>query len=65
MVLESYEQKQQAEALYKEAEKLLLQEIGLLDWQPKKRTYHLDKVPFQVEDTITEAYANDTFCLIE
>jgi len=41
LVIESYNQKELSEKLYKEAEKLLLSELDLLDYKPKTKTIKL------------------------
>ena len=59
LVLESYEQKQQSESLYKEAEQILLQALGLENWQPQKRTFYINNVTFETEDTISKINLSD------
>jgi type I restriction enzyme S subunit len=51
LVIKAYNQKQASENLYREAENLLLSELGLEKWQPKTRKFNLYGVDFEVEDS--------------
>ena len=51
LVLKAYEQKQASENLYRQAEKILLSELGLENWQPQTRKFSLFDVPFEVENS--------------
>ncbi len=51
LVLKAYEQKQASENLYRQAENILLKELGLENWQPQTRKFSLFDVPFEVENS--------------
>lgn len=53
-ILEAQQQKVLSDKLYKEAEEILLEELGLLHWKPKTKKFKLQGVQFEVEDTINE-----------
>lgn len=53
LVSGAYRQKQQAENLYANAENLLLQELGLLDWKPDTVRFTLGGREFEVENSIS------------
>jgi type I restriction enzyme, S subunit len=61
LVLECYEQKQQSEILYREAEQILLQALGLESWQPQKRKYYIKGVEFETINSISEANLSEMF----
>jgi restriction endonuclease S subunit len=54
LIKKSYEQKQLAENLYKEAENLLLLELGLLDWKPDTIRFTHGGREFEVEENINK-----------
>lgn len=57
----SFEQKQLAEKLYKDAELLLLSELGLLDWKPDTVKFTHGGIAFEVEDTISAVQSPTVF----
>jgi len=49
-VVKSYEEKEKSESLYKEVEKILLQELNLLDFQPSTKEFNLFHQLFTIEN---------------
>lgn len=54
LIQKAQQQKELSDKLYKEAEEILLEELGLLHWKPKTKKFKLQGVQFEVEDTINE-----------
>lgn len=52
LITQAYEQQRQSEQLYQDAEKLLLDELGLNDWKPKTRSFTHAGMEMEVEDTV-------------
>ncbi len=52
LVVEAQKQKVLSEKLYKEAEEILLDELGLLNWKPKTVSFKLKGVDFKIDNTI-------------
>lgn len=52
LVVEAQKQKLLSEKLYKEAEEILLNELGLLNWKPNTVSFKLNGVDFKIENTI-------------
>ena len=50
LVVKSYEEKEKSESLYKEVEKILLQELNLLDFQPSTKEFNLFHQLFTIEN---------------
>lgn len=53
LVLKAYEERQKAEQLYKQAEEILLEELGLENWEPKIKKIKLGKKEFEEEENIS------------
>jgi len=53
LVLRAYEEKQKAEKLYKHAEEILLEELGLKNWKPKTKKIKLGGKEFEEEENIS------------
>ena len=52
LLLQAYELQRHSERLYQDAEKLLLDELGLGDWKPKMRSFTQMGINMEVEDTV-------------
>ena len=53
LVLKAYEERQKAEQLYKQAEEILLEELGLKNWKPKTKKIKIGRVEFEEEENIS------------
>ena len=53
LVLESQQERENAEYLYKEAEDILLEELKLKEWKPKAKKKNIDGVEFEEEKNIS------------
>jgi type I restriction enzyme S subunit len=53
LIVEAQKQKVLSEKLYREAEEILLEELGLLNWKPKTTSFKYYGVKFDVEDTVS------------
>ena len=53
LVLKAYEERQKAEQLYKQAEEILLEELGLKNWKPKIKKIKIDGQEFEEEENIS------------
>jgi len=53
LVLKAYEERQKAEKLYKQAEKILLEELGLKDWKPKTKKIDIGSKEYEEEENIS------------
>jgi len=53
LVLKAYEEKQKAEQLYKQAEEILLEELGLKKWKPKIKKIKIGGKEFEEEENIS------------
>lgn len=56
---ESYNLNIKSEKLYKEAEQILLTELGFENWKPKTKKFDLHGVEFEIEDTINSFSFSD------
>lgn len=61
LVVEAQKQKVLSEKLYKEAEEILLNELGLLNWKPKTVSFKYHGVEFEIEDTVNDVSASEIF----
>ncbi|MGC8757993.1 MAG: restriction endonuclease subunit S [Caldisericaceae bacterium] len=52
-VLRAYEEKEKSESLYKQAEDILLEELGLKDWKPKTKKIVIGGKEFEEEENIS------------
>lgn len=59
LVVEAQKQKVLSEKLYKEAEEILLNELGLLNWKPKTVSFTYHGIEFEVIDSISEKNFNE------
>ncbi len=53
LVLKSYEERQKAEQLYKQAEDILLEKLGIKNWKPKTKKIKLGGKEFEEEENIS------------
>ncbi len=53
VVLKAYEEKQKAEQLYEQAEKILLEELGLKNWKPKTKKIKINGEELEEEENIS------------
>jgi type I restriction enzyme S subunit len=53
LVLKAYEERQKAEQFYKEAEEILLEELGLKNWKPKTKKIKIGGREFEEEENIS------------
>jgi len=53
LVLKAYEERQKAEQLYKKAEEILLEELGLKNWKPKTKKIKIGGREFEEEENIS------------
>lgn len=53
LVLKAYEERQKAEQLYKQAEEILLEELGLKDWKPRTKKIKIGGKDFEEEENIS------------
>jgi restriction endonuclease S subunit len=53
LVLKAYEERQKAEQFYKEAEEILLEELGLKNWKPKSKKIKIGGREFEEEENIS------------
>ena len=53
LVLRAYEERKKAEELYKKAENILLEEIGLKKWKPKTKKIKIGEIEFEGEENIS------------
>jgi len=53
LVLTAYKEREKADTLYKEAENILLEELGLKNWKPKTKKIKIDGEEFEEEENIS------------
>jgi type I restriction enzyme S subunit len=53
LVLSAYKERENAEKLYKGAEDILLEELGLINWNPKTKKIKIDSEEFEEEENIS------------
>jgi len=53
LVLETYEERKKAEQFYKQAEEILLEELGLKNWKPKTKKIKIGGQEFEEEENIS------------
>jgi len=53
LVLKAYEERQKAEQFYKQAEEILLEELGLKNWKPKTKKTKIGGQEFKEEENIS------------
>ncbi|XRP96259.1 restriction endonuclease subunit S [Methanocaldococcus sp. 16A] len=53
LVLKAYEERQKAEQLYKQAEEILLEELGLKNWKPKTKKIKIGNIEFVEDENIS------------
>ena len=61
LIVEAQKQKVLSEKLYKEAEDILLEELGLLNWKPKITSFNYQDVKFEVENSVNTILASEIF----
>jgi len=59
LVLKSYEERQKAEQLYKQAEEILLKELELKNWKPKTKKIKIGGIEFEEEENISIRMLSD------
>ena len=59
LVLRAYEERQKTEKLYKQAEEILLEELGLKDWKPKTKKIKIGGQEFEEEENISIRMLSD------
>lgn len=53
LVLKAYEERQKAEQFYKQAEEILLEELGLKNWKPKTKKIKIGGQEFEEEENVS------------
>jgi len=59
LVLKAYKERQKAEQLYKQAEEILLEELGLKNWKPKTKKIKIGGQEFKEEKNISIRMLSD------
>ncbi len=59
LVLKAYEERKKAEQFYRQAEKILLEELGLEDWKPKAKKIKIGGQEFEEEENISIRMLSD------